>query len=230
MDLHKKIEKATNQLDTSERTSVSEALRTIEGKVELSEAAFQRALVNSANETVLRSTVAWLAGLVHAQSLASTLESLVQEETPNELFLEVVKALGGLKRGARSLRQFLKTTTDPEKRKIGIYGLGLLRDRQAVRLLEETLANPQEIIALRAQAAESLGYIETASSVPSLLKASRDPSPEVRFWSVFALGQIADPRTRDRLAEIAENDHAKVEGWWEVSEEAKAALERIPDG
>ncbi|MDY7091561.1 MAG: HEAT repeat domain-containing protein [Acidobacteriota bacterium] len=228
MDLRRHLKSVVKKLDASVRSSAAEALARIEDEIEISEAAFQEALGDSRLEPLLLADIAWLVGLARLRSVSPTLEKLVSEETPEALLWETTKSLASLGQGAEVMRQLTLTAEDPEKQKIGVYGLGALRDQEAVELLENILLDPRAPVFLRAQSAEALGYIQEMKSVPSLLRASHDAAPELRFWSVFALGQLADPRARQRLAEIAENDHEMVKGWWEVSREAQEALKQIP--
>jgi HEAT repeat protein len=66
--------------------------------------------------------------------------------------------------------------------------------------------------------------------VPQLLKALEDETPEVRFWSVFALGLLGDIRAVPRLEHLAAQDHEVVDGWWEVSREAEESLALLRRG
>jgi HEAT repeat protein len=54
--------------------------------------------------------------------------------------------------------------------------------------------------ALRANAAEMLGYIKPAAAVEPLAAALQDPEPEVRGQAAWALGEIASPEARNVLA------------------------------
>ena len=49
----------------------------------------------------------------------------------------------------------------------------------------------------------------------------------MRYWAVFALGQLGDERAVPLLTRIAKEDRATVEGWGSVADEAQAALEEI---
>ena len=80
---------------------------------------------------------------------------------------------------------------------------------------------------LRSHAAEALAYLGTRRAVPALIAALDDPSPAVRLWSAFALGELSDRRAVSPLERLAATDVSPVPGWWTVSEEAREALKRL---
>ncbi|MFZ0286466.1 MAG: HEAT repeat domain-containing protein [Terriglobales bacterium] len=47
----------------------------------------------------------------------------------------------------------------------------------------------------------------------TLLEELEDPSPEVRFWSVFGLGQMGDRMAIPALTKISHEDKATLPGW-----------------
>ena len=53
------------------------------------------------------------------------------------------------------------------------------------------------------------------------------PSPVLRFWGCFNLGNFACKRATTRLCELREKDREICPGWWYVCEEAEDAIERI---
>ena len=86
---------------------------------------------------------------------------------------------------------------------------------------------------VRAQAAEGLANTMTMErrgkplyrpAVDALLAGLNDPSPQVRFWSVFALWQIRAREALPELERLAATDQAMCPGWWTVAEEASDAI------
>src|SRR3982074_3684867 len=62
--------------------------------------------------------------------------------------------------------------------------------------------------------------------IPALIRHCNHPDPCVRFWSVFALGQIATPQDshiQDALMARTADDQIAA-GYWSVSREAQCAL------
>jgi HEAT repeat protein len=85
------------------------------------------------------------------------------------------------------------------RRWAAVYALGFTRrDRRAVVPLMNTLLDRNETVWVRSQAAECLGYLHCQRAIKVLIRCSRDPSSDLRFWCVFGLGQVArPPRKRD---------------------------------
>jgi HEAT repeat protein len=92
---------------------------------------------------------------------------------------------------------------------------------------------PGEHPLVRAQAAEGLankydlvrpwksGYLP---AMKSLLVGLRDASPQVRFWSAFALGNMRAREALPELRRLAATDREICPGWWTVGEEATDAI------
>ncbi len=125
----------------------------------------------------------------------------------------------------------LRSSRDCEKRVAAAYTLGFFHDRRAVKPLIHVVRNRRASPRLRGQAAEALGYLfmfQTGRlALSTLLKELEDPSPEVRFWSVFALGQMGNRKAIPALTEILQEDKAILPGWWSIAKEAKAAIRQI---
>lgn len=106
------------------------------------------------------------------------------------------------------------------------------RDARAIDPLIAVLRNPEESVKVRGLAAECLSYTGNYRSVPALIESSRDPSPDIRFWCVFALGffrrhlhhKARSPAIHALMARL--NDHAYPEAsmHWTVALEALAML------
>ena len=77
---------------------------------------------------------------------------------------------------------------EESKRWEAAHMLGSHRGSLTTRYLIPVLRNREESERVRGQAAESLGYLRKRKAIPALVEASQDESSEVRFWSVFALG------------------------------------------
>jgi hypothetical protein len=60
----------------------------------------------------------------------------------------------------------------------------------------------------------------------ALISGLDDPKPEVRFWSIFALGSPENVDLLPRLENLA-TDAALVPGWWTVGQEARWAMNWI---
>jgi HEAT repeat protein len=125
----------------------------------------------------------------------------------------------------------LCSSRDCEKRVVAAYALGFFHDRRAAKPLIHVLRNRRASPRLRGQAAETLGYLFMSRAdrlaFSALREGIEDPSPEVRFWSVFALGQMGNPKAIQALTKISREDKVTLPGWWSVAKEAKAAIRQI---
>lgn len=129
----------------------------------------------------------------------------------------------------------LAALRDPlEARRQGAaYALGLSQDeRSPVVPLIHVLLDPNESIRVRAEAAEALGRLGQRRAIKPLIRCTRHPSPELRFWSVFALGQITCFRRKQltragiRALEARLNDLQLPDshGYWPIRYEALSML------
>lgn len=108
-----------------------------------------------------------------------------------------------------------------EIRRLGAaYALGFSRrEPRAVIPLMNVLLDRTETVRVRSQAAECLGCLGHRKAIKSLIRCSREPSPDLRFWCVFALGQISRrkklTRAGIRALELRLSDQAFPEerGW-----------------
>jgi HEAT repeat protein len=123
-----------------------------------------------------------------------------------------------------------------EIRRLGaVYALSSLRQEpRAVTPLMNVLLDRAEVVRVRSQAAEGLGCLQHQKAIKTLIICSHDPSPDLRFWWVFALGQITAfkrkklTRAGIRALEVRALDCGWPEesGLWPIRFEALAMLDR----
>jgi HEAT repeat protein len=123
-----------------------------------------------------------------------------------------------------------------EIRRLGaVYALGYSRREPRVVIpLMNVLLDPAETVRIRSQAAEFLGRLQHRRAIKALIRCSRDSSSDLRFWCVFALGQITAVRRKRltragiRALEVRVLDYGWPEegGWWPIRFEALAMLDR----
>lgn len=77
------------------------------------------------------------------------------------------------------------------------WGLGAMRNRQAVPLLSRALRDTES--AVRARGAWALGALDAKEAVPALVEALKDTDAGVREQVAWALGAIGDRRAVDGL-------------------------------
>ncbi len=120
-------------------------------------------------------------------------------------------------------------STDEMDRQKAVHGL--YRDKRGIPFFLRILADRSESPIIRGDAAELLKYSRRARVIRALVEFSEDPSEEVRFWCVFALGSsIRRRKTRLAVMRAIEARLADLEcpdliGYWPVGLEALAMLQ-----
>ncbi len=142
---------------------------------------------------------------------------------------EAARSLGALgsRRAAGRLIQVMRGDPDAGVRMFAAHALGSVCGTKSVSALREVLANQSEEAKVRGEAAESLGGCFASEAIPDLIAALKDQSPEVRFWSAYALGHMKAESALAALESLASSDHAVVPGWWSVAREAADSIEII---
>ncbi|WP_375759056.1 HEAT repeat domain-containing protein [Corallococcus exercitus] len=137
------------------------------------------------------------------------------------------------------LLELLKHERRAETRQAILYALAWHTNQSLCELMAGILSDPREAPSVRGQAAEGIAYmireIPTDSekfkiAVGALVAALKDPSPEVRYCSIFALGSTRHQPLIPVLEGLL-GDHTEVPGWvGTIGSEAANAIERIsPD-
>ena len=184
-------------------------------------------------DSKLRVLACWLLGqLGDKQAVGAVLFAFREGDV--DLQWEAAKSLGLIasKRAVKPLIVALlhapsADKSSLEKRTAAAYALGLLKDMRAIEPLVRVLNGKNEHPKLRSQAAEALANFNHPEVIDSLLKALKDKEPEVRFWAVYALGQLKAKKALPVLKRLAEKDHTLVPNWWTVDREAINAIEYI---
>src|SRR5947208_2502908 len=97
-----------------------------------------------------------------------------------------------------SLVTKLKSSDSMERQK-SVHSL--YRDKRGIPHLLRVLGDRSESPTIRGDAAELLKFWRKAKVIRALVEFSADPSAEVRFWCVFALGSFVR-RRKTRLAVV----------------------------
>jgi len=143
--------------------------------------------------------------------------------------LQGPKILGGLNR-------ILRTGKRPYAREAAAYALSWNQNLKAVECLVVYATDPGEQDSVKGQALEGmavhLALVSARSSLRQeaeklMLRLLNSPSPTLRFWSCFGLGQLGCERAISRLRKISATDTEICPGWWYVREEAEDALDWI---
>jgi HEAT repeat protein len=157
------------------------------------------------------------------EKLLGTLESGTREEIweaakdLESLVLDISLAL------LRRLRDSAKTDT----RAAAAYVLGFGHFASARIPLEEVLDDANEDSFVRGHAAEALAYIGDRESAKVLLKHMEDTDPGVRYWCIFALGQIRDDKALPVLRRVVETGKDEHYDGHSLRAEARDAIAEI---
>ena len=176
----------------------------------------------------LRMTACWLLGLLRDKRAVKGLLAAFQDDDIR-LSWEASKSLGliGGKRIVRPLISTLLEGSSVDKRAAAAYALGFVGDKRAVEPLLGVLLNAKEETKVREHATEALAHLGDNRAIEPLIDCLSDESPEVRFWSAYALGQLGDSRALVALKEVKATDHVVLPSWGKISDEAADAIEQI---
>lgn len=135
-----------------------------------------------------------------------------------------------------TLLALLETERRVDTRHAILYTLSWHGDLKTWDLMVRIFLDPKEAPLVRGQAAEGLAYMFSSVSpgsrefevgVAALTEALKDPEPEVRYCSLFALGATKHPPLIPLLKEMLA-DRTPVPGWiGTVADKAAEAIERI---
>jgi N-acyl-D-aspartate/D-glutamate deacylase len=131
------------------------------------------------------------------------------------------------KRLERPLLLTLKKGRRPFNRAAAAYAMQIVSTPKTIRALENVVRNKLEHPRVRGEAAEALAHRHRRKSHDVLLRALADSSKDVRFWSTFALGEMAESRAVPALEGLAASDRRLVKGFHSVAKEAADAVRNI---
>jgi HEAT repeat protein len=125
-----------------------------------------------------------------------------------------------------------------ELREAAVHGFLWGYTRSAdLALVRHVFENEREAPSVRGQAAEVLGshfqrycrpsHRRHARLVSALVRGLDDPSPEVRFWSIYALARPEHTWLLPKLELMAATDTASCPGMWTLRQEALWAIRWI---
>jgi HEAT repeat protein len=149
-----------------------------------------------------------------------------------KIALESVKS----RQAYQQLLHIIRHHSDMARREEACYILYNSNDDILFEPLMEIYTDKSLPSSVRAQAAEGLGSLLTyvdrrtrryRQALIPLLNGLRDPSPEIRFWTCYALGQMRAKDAQADLQRVMEEDEALCPGWWYVKDEASDAINHI---
>lgn len=123
--------------------------------------------------------------------------------------------------------QLLRTDQDREVRFAAAYALGLIGRDSAISSILEAAQDTREETRVRGAAIEALADIRNPRVIQDLIPLLKDPASEVRFWTIFTLGQLGDASIIADLEHLRDTDEAVVPGWRSIREECDEAIRNI---
>jgi HEAT repeat protein len=228
-DLRSKVSAILESLSLEERQGFENKLNTLEASGIDSQEAMLRTVINLEADRNLRIQICWTL-LYFGETVAlGPLISILQN---NSDIVEIRRAAAEVlswfrsKNTVEELSNLLTNDEDEEIRRIAAHALGRIGESSVSDKLLHQFQQPQESPKVRAEIAESLAYTNAKQSIPSLLKGLKDENAEVRFWSAFALGHLADTGVIPELEKVS-SDENQIENWGTVGKEALDAIEHI---
>ncbi|MFN7960718.1 MAG: HEAT repeat domain-containing protein [Thermoanaerobaculia bacterium] len=225
--LRAKVKRALLNLPSPHQEAAWSDFQRLESAIEIKASSLFALIMDPRAAADLRAIAVGVLALAGEVRARNKLRELLLLSAPVEVQWEAAKGLCDLGESDDFFIRVLSEGNTAEVRKMAAYALGRVGSASSTAALIAVLGESLEEPGLRGQVAESLGYIGDLSVVPELERAAVDSSSEVRFWAVFALGQLKPESSLPLLELIASSDTAKLEGWGTVSEEARLALEAI---
>jgi HEAT repeat protein len=171
-----------------------------------------------------------LASRLKELKLAPALASVFRRSSDAQVVWEAAKALAALNepQSLRAVLPSLAADEDEVRQAAAAWTMSVARHRPAIPGLLALLTNADLTPRVRGHAAEALGLLDAREAAASLIAALSDSSPEVRYWSVFALATLQASVAREAIERMAEEDDGETENGKRVADEAKWALTQIP--
>jgi HEAT repeat protein len=123
----------------------------------------------------------------------------------------------------------LREGRKPFNRTAAAYAMQMLTTPKTIIALERVVKNKSEHPRVRGQAAESLAHHHRKKSHDVLLRGLADPDKDVRFWSAYALGEMAEKRAVPALKLLVSSDTRTIRGFHSVGKEAADTIKCIAE-
>lgn len=135
---------------------------------------------------------------------------------------------------SQSVDLLLQATTNPDvvvrlmsAYSLGNMGLHQIRTEEIATQLVKIAIDEDEDLEVRTVAIEALGQTRVKNTQPILLPLLEHKESDIRFWTVYALGQFADSSIIPQLKHIAQSDDGFVPDFGSVRDEAEGAITSI---
>lgn len=117
----------------------------------------------------------------------------------------------------------LKTTVEERKRAVLAWTLAAFSMNRDVQKLLLNVVSNDGSSTVRNHAIEALGRFRSPKVVEALLGVLKNGNAGERFWALYSLGELADPRAKDAIRAHL-HDRSLVPGFGTVGDEAQRVL------
>jgi HEAT repeat protein len=215
------------------RSETEAVLRLLDERRVHDKAGLHRVLNDETEASPVREVAAWVLGRAGDRRDSTTLARSLEDLQPSRVRRAAAQALGLLPSPAATDALISRLDEDPEDevRAAAAAALGVLGSRKSADALCRRITDPSEDDEVRGFSAEALGHVlahrpRSMKSLEVLRAALTDPSANVRFWAVFALGEAGDISDVARLQQL-EADAAEAFGGATVADEARQSIKQI---
>ena len=186
-------------------------------------------VLNTTQVQELRMDAVWLLGQIGYKEHWKFLISVFDDSDYN-LFWQAANSLRLLKskRSVPILLAYLKDNSNPEKQRAAAYALSMSSNKLIIDLMLDIFKQRNTPTKVRAQIAETLSCIGKGlpEVIDTLAHELKDAEIEVRFWSIFALGQLGNLHTIPYLEFFIEDNNTLLTHG-SIRDEALMAISQI---
>lgn len=123
--------------------------------------------------------------------------------------------------------RLLNEDDNPHVRKVAVLTLGYIGSEAALTALLACIDDPRQLEAVQGCAMEALNCFPNHPVALTIVVAGlQHPLGEVRFWAVYALGEIGSLEHIPALEALLD-DATEIPNWWTVGQEAADAIAHL---
>jgi HEAT repeat protein len=188
-------------------------------------------LESQETEVKIRTTCVSLLSRYDAERIAPTLISMLGSEVDNPVRIRAILDLGiqQITDAVDPLLNLLRMDKDQQIRALSAYALGEIGDSSIADELIAIMVDNTENADVRGHIAESLINLNVPDkAIPALVSVLDDEDATVRFWAIFALGEIGSWDEIPHLQKLIADD-APVPHFHSVGRETMDAIQSIID-
>jgi HEAT repeat protein len=181
-----------------------------------------------ASDPVTSSLSCWALGHLRDETALNELLSLIRRGDPNAF--EAAKAIRNIRSHAaiKPLSDLLTSRSSSAIRSASAYALAAFHCIDVQQRLCDVLRNVSEPAEIRSACAEALGDGNFEGAFEVLVSSTADLSADVRFWSIYALGELGLPAALQTIRPHV-HDYARTSTGELVSAEATLVCEMLTE-